>query len=363
MNKEEKLKKILDKYGDRINGSTDLLADGEPSKEFYFIADKLSYLMDNNPENVLSEKGIERRKKFNKVLKKLGPSFLSSNQIIENRHKLENPNSTEEDNGIELPDEPVIWAPTHGFKDDALSTILAIYRNAYFLFGSLPQFYNTVDGITAWANGSILVNRKNKESKKASVEKCKYAIDKGADLIIYPEGRWNVTPNLFALKLWPGVYRIAKEKNIKIVPVIHYKSEPHLKNKTNDIHTVVADPIDVSNMTEEEALQHLREVYAYWTYLMMEKYGKTTRKEELAGFNNATELWEYKMEALNKTADRYDHEIESVATYIPKEERELLEAWKDIANIKNITKDNIQMVEEAKQKVNEMEKNNFQRRF
>ncbi len=366
MSNEKKIEKILAKYGDRINSLTDLIGDDEPSELFYLLADKLSYLMENDPDMVLSKKGIERRKKVNKVIKTIGHKFLSSDQIIENRNNLKDINNNEPDNGIALPDEPVIWAPNHGFKDDALATVLSIYRNAYFLFGSLPQFYNTVDGITSWLNGAILINRKNKSSKQASLDKCKKAIDLGTDLIIFPEGVWNKSPNLLSLKLWPGAYRIAKEKGIKIVPVIHYKKEPQLMVKDDLIHTVIDEPIDVSNMGEKEALDYLRDVYAYWLYLMMERYGKTTREELMEGYSDSGLLWEMRLFERLCTADRYDTEIEVKADYVDKIDMEMLQAWKDVAGIK-ITKENKAvvgpMVEAAKNKVMELEFNNFQRRF
>ena len=359
----DKLEKILSKYDKETCCLKDLVGDDEPSKLFYLLANKLSYLMDNDPDKVLSKNGINRRKKINKIIKKIGPIFLSSKQVMEDREKLKNPNSTITDKGILLPDGPVIWAPNHGFKDDALATVLAASRNAYFLFGSLPQFYNTFDGVTAWLNGSILVNRKNKESKKAAVKKCEKALDLGTDLIIYPEGVWNKSPNLLTLKLWPGIYRIAKEKNVKIVPVIHYKKEQHLKEKTDYIHTVVDDPVDISNMSERAALEYLREIYAYWLYLMMEKYGQSTRSKEIEGFNSSTEVWEQRLKERVATADRYDREIEIKSDYVDRSDLELLQAWEDIANIKNITSDNICLVEEAKQKVKQIKENNFQRRF
>ena len=357
------VEKILSKYGNQIDDIRDLIGDDEPSKLFYLLADKLSYLMSENPNDILSESGIERRKKFNKILKTVGNSFLSSKQIIENRNSLRNPSSKIEDKGIILPEEPVIWAPNHGFKDDALATVLAIYRNAYFLFGSLPQFYNTIDGITAWLNGAILVNRKNKNSKKSSIEKCKTAIDMGTDLIIYPEGVWNKSPNLLVLKLWPGIYRIAKEKNIKIVPVIHYKREPQLKLKTDCIHTVIDDAISVNGMSEKAALEYLREIYAYWLYLLMERYGKSTYSEELEGFENSIQAWEDKLKQRISTAERYDYSIETTADYVEKSEIEMFKAWEDIANIKTVTANNFDAVRAAKMKVKELRENNFQRRF
>ena len=149
--KSKRIEKILSNQ-QNITGINDLTAGEEPSLLFYILADKLGYLLENNPDKVLSKKGVEIRKKVNYIIKKLGPAFLTSPQIIENRKVLLNPNSTEKDDEIVLPDKPVIWVANHAFKDDTLASILAIKRNAYILFGSLPQFYNTFDGITAWLN-------------------------------------------------------------------------------------------------------------------------------------------------------------------------------------------------------------------
>ena len=362
MSKDEKFEKIISKYGNHIESISDLTGDDEPSKMFYLLADKFSYLLDDNPDNVLSKSGVERRKIINKIIKKIGPRFLHCQQVFEDRNVLEN-NLNKRDNKIILPKEPVIWAPNHGFRDDALATVLAADRNAYFLFGSLPQFYNTIDGVTAWLNGSILVNRKNKESKKASLGKCRKAIELGTDLIIFPEGVWNKTPNLLSLKLWPGVYRIAKENGIKIVPVIHYKRELQSLDKNDIIHTVIDDPIDVSNMSEQVALDYLRDIYAYWVFLMMEKYGQSTRAEEIGDSINSQAKWEQRLYERLETADRYDKEIETKANYVEKFDSELLQAWSDISRITNISSENAYMVMDARKKVEELKNNNFQRRF
>ena len=362
-NYEEKLENILRKYDSNIGSIQDLIGDDEPSKLFFWLANKFYYLLDNDPDKALSKTSAKNRDFVNKVVRKVGPLFLSGKQIIEDRNKLLDPQSKDIDPGIVVPDEPVIWASTHAFKDDALGAVLAIPRNAYFLFGSLPQFYNTVDGLTSWLNGVVLINRKNDDSKKASIDKCIKTLDLGKDLIIYPEGVWNKMPSLLSLELWPGIYRIAKEKNVKIVPLVHYKREMHLKDKHDYMHTVIDDPISVEGRSEKEVLEELREKFVSWQYLMMEKYGHSTREAELGKFDNATDAWEDKLRQRIKTAERYDLEIETTADYFSKERQEYLKTWEDIANVENITKDNVVMIEEAKKKVKELKINNFQRRF
>lgn len=144
-----------------------------PSKLFYILADKFNYLLSNDSETAVLMKDIKRCRKFNPIFRILGPHFLANSQIFENRNFLRNPYSAEvlPDTEIILPSEPVIWASNHGFKDDGLASILAAKRNAFILFGSLPQFYNTLDGITAFLNGVIMFNRKVAASRKSAIAK------------------------------------------------------------------------------------------------------------------------------------------------------------------------------------------------
>ena len=228
---------------------------------------------------------------------------------------------------ITLPKEPVIWMANHAFKDDVCATICAAQRHSYILFGSVPQFYNTFDGVSAYINGVAMTNRKVKASKKASLDKSLRAMEYGADLIIFPEGVWNKTPHIPIIQLWPGIYRIAKKTGAKVVPIVHYSVDMLNKDKNNIIHTVIDDPIDISNLSEEEALTLLRDTMATWSYLMMEKYGKSTRKKEVGTHKTSQEAWEEHLIERVKTADRYDIEIEKCADYRPRTIEDPREIW------------------------------------
>ena len=370
------IKKIEKKYKDKIINIKDLIGNKRPSILFYFLANHFDYLLDNDENKIISEKSMKYRDKINKIVKKYGPSFLKSKQIFEDRNELRFFNYKEQlklgenveldtnllakDEGIKLnKDETVIWVANHGFKDDALATVLSANKNAYILFGSLPQFYNTIDGIISWLNGVILVNRKIDSSKKSSIKKCVKVLQMKKDIIIYPEGVWNKSPNKLVLHLWPGIYKIAKEANVKVVPVVHYKRKLHKEDKNDIIHTVIDEPIDLTKFSEEEALTYLRDKMAYWTYLMMQKYGKSTREELLKDYYYSTEEWEEQLKERVNTADYYDPEIETTADYQTKKEKEYYETLEDLSKIKNITPKNAHSIVNAKKLI----KNNFQRRF
>lgn len=361
---KSKLESILHKYDDVITGLNDLTGGKPPSRLFYILANYLDYMLDNDPEAAISAKGIERRRKINIVFKMFGSRFLANPQIFENRNFLRNPglDNIPVDSGIILPSKPVIWVSNHGFKDDGLATILAAQRHAYILFGSLPQFYNTFDGIIAWLNGIVMFNRKVASSRHASVAKAVRAIQLGADLVAFPEGVWNKSPNALLIDLWPGVYRIACETGAKIVPITHYIHDISNKEKGKLIHTVIDDPVRIDDLSEKAALDYIRDILATWFYLMMENYGKTTRRE-LLGQSSTTEIWERKLTDSINTAARYDKEIELNAGYYPKWKVYPQNVWKAVAEIQNMTKDNILYVLYARQLVEKLEREDYQKRF
>ena len=362
--KQQKIDAILKKYDGIITGLNDLTAGDPPSSLFYILADKLSYLMDADAKIAINPKGVARRRKINPIIKTLGAHFLSNPQIFENRNFLRDPNCSDPppDAKIALPDEPVIWASNHGFKDDGVASILAAQRHAYILFGSLPQFYNTFDGITAWLNGVAMANRKVSASRKASIAKAVRVINCGADLLIYPEGIWNKSPSALAIDLWPGVYRIACETGAKVAPIVHYLRDNDA-TKSNPIHTVVDDPFRIDDLTERQALDYIRDAFATWYYLMIEAYGKSSRDEILKGASTAAEAWERQLKERVSGVSRYDKEIERSADFRPKWKVSPQQVWQAIADITNITPQNVGHVLYAKQLVAQCLREDFQHRI
>lgn len=313
----------------------------------------------------MSERGVKCRRHFHFLIKMLGARFLKNPQIFENRNFLRKPDKDPiaPDKDILLPKEPVIWAGNHAFKDDGLATILAAKRHAYILFGSLPQFYNTFDGITAYLNGVIMINRKVAASKKSATAKAVRAVGYGADLMVFPEGVWNKTPNRLLLDLWPGIYRIACETGAKVIPVVHYMRDCTGRESNNPIHTVIDDPIRIDDIGEQAALRYVRDVLATWFYLMMEVYGKSTREKEVCSRISSAAAWERELTARVQTLDRYDRGIELCADYCPKEIVRPEQVWQEIAEIERVTPKNAAFVAYAGRLLEELRQQDFQRRF
>lgn len=362
--KEQKLLEIEKRLEGKITSIDDLIAGEDPTLLFYLLADSLDYLLDIDPEKTISEKGIKMRQRIHFIIDKLAPLFLQNPQIIEDRNFLTDRENSDFSKKIELPNEPVIWVANHGFKDDILATVLAAKRHSYILLASLPQVYNTFDGITAWLNGAVISNRKVSASRKTTLDKCKKVLENGSDIIFFTEGVWNKSPEKLVLDLYPGAYNLAKQTGYKIVPITHYIKDPAgIKNKNNKIHTVIDDPIDVSNMSKEEALSTIRDNHATWLYYMMDKYGRTTREEALNGFSTSDEAWEEELRRRRNTVTRYDNEIEMSADFRNRSIIRPEDVWEPIANIENIHIGNVHDVEYAKQLIKTEKRRDFQRRF
>lgn len=354
---------ILEKYADVINGIEDLLGDGydDMSTLFYLVNRHYLHWMDSNPDIAVSEKEIKTRRKIYKILQKFGPKILGCTQVIENRKYIDNPSCNEDDDKVVLPDRPVIFVANHGFRDDILATTLAAGRHSYLYCGSLPLFYNTFEGLAVALVGDVMINRRNKTSKQASVSKIEKVFGYGTDLIMFPEGGWNKTSEVLTNHLWKGVYEFSCLGNYDVVPIVHYVRDMEIVDKKNTIHTIVDKPIHLYEMNEKDALMYLRDVMSSWQYKMAEIYGTSTRNDEMNGFSNHDEKWRYLLEKRMTGIPRYDSEIEKKSDYRPKEIILPENVFEPISNITNVTPENINMVMEAKKLVKERQQSDFQR--
>ena len=348
MTEEQRIKKIISDLGDTVTGPADFFGEAKPSFLFWPMVKLMRPLLSCDPDRMISKSSIRVRKFLHPILLKLLPAFLEYKQVIERK--------------IDIPQEPVIWCPTHCFKDDVAASI-GTARHAYILFGSFPMFFNTLDGVGAYINGVAMCNRKVKASKLASMEAAKRLLNMGMDMLVFPEGAWNKTSDKLILPLWPGAYRLAKETGCKIVPVIHYLADPHKKYKGNVIHTVIADPISMDGLGEQEGQALLRDTMATWYYYLMEKYGQSTREVLLDGFETADDAWESYMAMHTGCVKYYDREIELCADYRPKQIVRPEDVWQSVANIQNVHVGNADHVKYARELVAREKRRDFQRRF
>ena len=132
----------------------------------------LEYLLDYEPSRVLSKTGVYIRHFFHPVVCNVIVPLSTKNKLIIERR-------------AEIPEnKPIIFACTHGFRDDVAFSLKAAGVHAYLLFASIPNFYESIDGPALWTNGVIMLDRKDKKSRKAAKDKMKYAISLGTNILM-----------------------------------------------------------------------------------------------------------------------------------------------------------------------------------
>lgn len=87
-------------------------------------------------------------------------------------------------------------------------------------------------GLGLWLNGVIWSDRNNREQRIRAKQLCIDCLKKGCNLLIFPEGTWNLTPASPMLPLSWGVIEIAQQTGAAIAPVaLEYENHHCTVNK------------------------------------------------------------------------------------------------------------------------------------
>lgn len=197
MNKENKEFKPLSFWREL------LLKDDELS-EYYLQKRKYEF------ENGKILKGLEWRDKLHPILLsliRLNRKFIAKqNLIVINDKRIKT-------------DKPVIYAITHMGMYDYQIVCEAIKDHQYPFAGDPETMYRSGDGLLLSLNGLIYCDTNSKEDRHIALETSKQLLKNNENLLIYPEGIWNLTPNLLSLPLFPGIINMALETGCDIIPV------------------------------------------------------------------------------------------------------------------------------------------------
>lgn len=208
----------------------------------------------SNVDNFTTDTGMKLRRVIGKPLRKVLKMAAGKKVVIDRYPKLEK-------------DEQYIFASTHYFNEDIIAGMAAIDRSAYALIGTTDQVDNNPLMYAAWLYGLIYVDRNDPESRKQSVLKMEKVLNNGSSVIMFPEGGWNNTENLLCQRLFAGPYVLSQLTGKKVVALSTF-SDP----ESDTIHIMASDPIDMTNMSKEEALELLRDTMATMMYEEIEKY-------------------------------------------------------------------------------------------
>lgn len=155
-------------------------------------------------------RGIAIRKKINFIIKLILKidQVLSKEEIIviSDRHNKNN-------------DVPKIYACTHIGGNDIQRTFQVIKTPAYLMLGDPGILYRMPIYQGLKLNGVIPLETGDREDRKIAYHRSIELLKKGGNLLIYPEGAWNVSPNSIVMKTFNGAVRMAMETGAEIVPI------------------------------------------------------------------------------------------------------------------------------------------------
>ncbi|MBO5376052.1 MAG: 1-acyl-sn-glycerol-3-phosphate acyltransferase [Bacilli bacterium] len=116
-------------------------------------------------------------------------------------------------------DKPVIYAITHVGMYDIQLVSEAIKDHQYTFLGDPETMYRTGDGAIMSLNGVVYCDTDSKTDRAIAKKTAIDVLNRGNNLMIYPEGVWNLSANLVSLPLFPGIIDIALDTDCDIVPV------------------------------------------------------------------------------------------------------------------------------------------------
>lgn len=174
-------------------------------------------------------------------------------------------------------DSPIIFAVTHVGKFDIEVISEAIRDHYYLLSGDYEHIQGIVDAPFLAINGVIYFNEKVKEDRISVTQKMIQHLRDGGNLMYFPEGTWNLSPNLLVLPCYWGIVEIAQKSNAIIVPIAAEQYGKHFKINIGsqfDMTLFGKSPSEKSN-----AISKLRDVLATLKYEIWETEPQLQRKE------------------------------------------------------------------------------------
>lgn len=165
-------------------------------------------------------------------------------------------------------DRPIIFAVTHVGKFDIEVVSEAIRVHYYLLSGDYEHIQGIIDAPFLAVNGVIYFNESVKEDRRSATKRMIRLLLDGGKLMYFPEGTWNLTPNLPVLPCYWGIVDIAKQGNAIIVPVAADQYGRHFKINIGENFDMSA--YGNGEREKTRAIDDLRDVLATLKYEIWE---------------------------------------------------------------------------------------------
>lgn len=167
----------------------------------------------------------------------------------------------------------VIYAVNHSCVHDIPIAIQVIKKHFYLLMGK--QDLEVIDRIFFNLNGTVWVDRKNRDNRRKAVSKMKNLLRGGQNLLMFPEGTWNYLPSSPMLPLYWGIIDLAKHTDTPILPIVFEFREKECWVKYGKLVKVE------KNCDKSEEINRLTDIFATLKWEIWEQFPQESRKDIL----------------------------------------------------------------------------------
>ena len=126
-----------------------------------------------------------------------------------------------------------------------------------------------------FANNLTYYMNKNKVDRKVAYNRSIELLNNGGNLLIYPEGAWNVSPNELVMKTFVGTVRMARETGVQIVPIAVEQYGKNFYFNIGKNYGIAKN----SNKTEKELNNELRDKLVTLKWHILETQETLKRKD------------------------------------------------------------------------------------
>lgn len=149
-------------------------------------------------------------------------------------------------------DRPAVYACTHIGYDDIEIVCEAIKSHTYIFLGDPKSLYKDPAGLLLYLNGAVFVELNSKRDRKIATGTAKDILENNANLLIFPEGAWNITESTPVMKLFSGAAAMAIETGTDIIPVaIEQYGKHFIVNIGENMDCTAFQPEQIKQVTNE----------------------------------------------------------------------------------------------------------------
>lgn len=173
-----------------------------------------------------------------------------------------------------------IYACNHIGGNDIQRVFQVIKEPAYLMLSDPGILYRMPIYYGLMLNGVIPLETTDAEDRKIAYRRAVELLEKGGNLLIFPEGAWNVTPNLPIMKTFTGTVRMAQETGCEIVPIA-------VQQYGNTFYFNIGENYLISKYSEkpiEKLNAELRDRLATLAWEIMASFAPVSRSEIPAGY-------------------------------------------------------------------------------